>query len=244
MCPFSLHVSLWTSLSWKTYPSLFDASENVFCNPYQIVQMGWRVVERRCLSVTQYITVTHRGGWCCMFLMVRPNTTPLSLKCFCRNAARDQSCLFFFSFLITQPTSGWRTVRSCCPHPITPLALISHYKPLSGYATSESQTSTSSLRSGCLSCTSVVGKFLHGLGCNFTVLGQLVASKIKKKNQSWWKWTRFVIIDKLTGMAFLAIKQPSNVTISVKVYTKYTKVYTWKNKSVIVVFPLADSHNG
>lgn len=94
--PFSLHVSLWTSLSWKTYPSLFDPSENVFCKPYQIVQMGWRAAERRCLSVTQYITVTHRGGWCCMFLMVRQNTTSLSEKCFCRNAARDRSCLLFF----------------------------------------------------------------------------------------------------------------------------------------------------
>lgn len=55
-----------------------------------------------------------------------------------------------FLLLITQPTSGLRTVRSCCPHPTTPLALISHYKPSSGYVISGSQTSTFSPRFVCL----------------------------------------------------------------------------------------------
>lgn len=54
--------------------------------------------------------------------------------------------VFFFFFLKTQPTSGWRTVRSCCPHPITALALTSHYKPPNGYATLELPMSTSFLR--------------------------------------------------------------------------------------------------
>lgn len=48
-----------------------------------------------------------------------------------------------FLYFIIQLTSGWRTVRSCCLHPITPLALISRCKPQNGYATSESPMSTS-----------------------------------------------------------------------------------------------------
>lgn len=51
-----------------------------------------------------------------------------------------------FLFLKTQPTSGWRTARSCCPHLTTLLALISPYRPSNGYAISESQMSTSSPR--------------------------------------------------------------------------------------------------
>lgn len=54
--------------------------------------------------------------------------------------------LSVFLLLTTQLTSGWRTVRSCCPHLTTPLALISHYKPSNGYAISGSQMSTSSPR--------------------------------------------------------------------------------------------------
>lgn len=144
--PFSLHVSLWTSLSWKTYPSLFDPSENVFVNLIKLfrwVEGQWK--DDVSLSHSTLLLHTGVAGAACSWWWGK--TQPHSARSGLQTC--DRSCLFFF-FLITQPTSGWRTVRSCCPPPITPPALISHYKPPSGYATSESQTSTSSLRFGCL----------------------------------------------------------------------------------------------
>lgn len=84
---------------------------------------GWLV-----LHIPDGETNTHRpGGWLQKYRMCQ------------------QWSSYFFSvfFFIIQLTSGWRTVMSCCPHPITPLALISRYKPSNGYATSKSPMNTS-----------------------------------------------------------------------------------------------------
>lgn len=116
--------------------------KKVFCKPWQMVQMGWTALGRRCLSATPSTTVICRDGWCCTFPMVRKSTVTQQRVFF----AELQPVSDIYLLLTTQLTSGWRTVRSCCPHPTTPLALISHYKPLNGYAISGSQMSTSSPR--------------------------------------------------------------------------------------------------
>lgn len=55
-------------------------------------------------------------------------------------------CPSSLSCIVVQLISGWRTVRSCSPRPTTMLVLISHCKLLTGYATSEPPTRTSSRR--------------------------------------------------------------------------------------------------
>lgn len=48
--------------------------KKVFCKPWQMVQMGWTALGRRCLSATPFTTVICRDGWCCTFPMVRNST--------------------------------------------------------------------------------------------------------------------------------------------------------------------------
>lgn len=78
-------------LKAQTY-FLSTTEHSLFCKPWQMDQMGWTALGRRCLSATPFTTVIRRDGWCCTFPMVRKSTVSTQQHVFFVQPVSDLVC--------------------------------------------------------------------------------------------------------------------------------------------------------
>lgn len=99
------------------------------------------------MSLCHTLHFCYTQGWLVLHVPDGERTTRSHKGPGCYHCTQRDPHIYVYIFL-PQLTSGWRTAKSYCPPPITPPALINHYKPPNGCATSETPTSTSFQRWG------------------------------------------------------------------------------------------------